>query len=268
MSDKGKLPDVEEAKVAVVAPASGEEMPTGVRMAKAFDPSTWSPKTELGRKVKSGEIKSLAEAFDKNQKIIETEIIDMLLPNLGSELLTIGQSKGKFGGGKGSIWKQTQKKTSDGNQPSFATFVVVGNKDGYVGFGYGKSRETMPAREKALKKAKLNIFGIRRGCGSWECGCKDPHSIPFKVQGRCGSTRITLMPAPKGTGLKVENECSRALALAGIKDVYSKTHGHTNTKTNLLAALLIALSRLSKMKVSESVLKSIGSVEGAAENGK
>lgn len=267
MPDQGKLPDVEEAKVEVVAPTF-EEAPTGVKTTKTFDSSSWQPRTELGKKVKSGEIKSLVEIFDKNQKIIETEIIDMMLPNLESELLTIGQAKGKFGGGKGSIWKQTQKKTSEGNQPSFATFVVVGNRDGYVGFGYGKSRETMPAREKAMKKAKLNIFGIRRGCGSWECGCKEPHSIPFKVKGRCGSTRITLMPAPKGTGLKVENECSRALALAGIKDVYSKTYGHTNTKTNLLAALLIALSQLSKMKVSDAFLKSVGGVEGTIDHGK
>lgn len=262
MTDKGKLPDTEETKIEVVAPVQGEEVPVGVKTTRTFDPSNWQPKTELGRKVKSGEIKSIEEIFEKKLKIIEVEIVDMLLPDLESDLLIVGQAKGKFGGGKGSIWKQTQKKTSDGNKPSFATFVVAGNRNGYIGFGYGKSRETMPAREKALKKAKLNIFSIRRGCGSWECGCKEPHTIPFSVNSRCGSIRMVLKPAPKGTGLKVENECSKALTLAGIKDVYSKTHGHTNTKTNLLTACFIALSKLSKMKVPDHFLKAVGCIEG------
>jgi len=63
----------------------------------------------------------------------------------------------------------------------------------------GKARETVPAREKALRKAKLNIIRIKRGSGSFEGASSEPHSIPFKVSGKCGSCNIILMPAPQGT---------------------------------------------------------------------
>ena len=133
---------------------------TGIRKLKPFDKEAWTPKTELGRKVKEGKIISLNEIIDSGARILEPEIVDALLPDLSSELLSTGQSKGKFGGGKSSIWKQTQKKTKEGNKPKFATVAVVGNKQGYVGIGYGKAKETVPAREKALKRAKLNIIKV------------------------------------------------------------------------------------------------------------
>ena len=102
----------------------------------------WKPKTTIGKKVKSGEIKEIDEILDKGDKILEVEIVDILLPGLESELLLIGQSKGKFGGGQRRVFKQTQKKTCEGNRPKFSTFVVVGNKNGYIGLDQGKSRET------------------------------------------------------------------------------------------------------------------------------
>jgi len=222
----------------------------------------WIPKTEIGKKVKSGEIKHIKEILDSGRKILEKEIVDFLLPNLESDLLSVGQSKGKFGGGKRSIWKQTQKKTKEGNKPKFATLAVVGNRDGYVGIGYGKAKETVPAREKANRRARLNIIKIRRGCGSWECGCGEPHTIPIKVIGKCGSVRITLMPAPKGTKLCVEKELSKLLSLAGIKDVYSKTRGQSNTKINLIYACFDALKRLGSAKIKQDYIKKAGIIEG------
>jgi len=115
--------------------------------------------------------------------------------------------------------------------------------------GYGKAKETMPAREKAIRKAKLNIIRIRRGCGSWECNCGEPHSIPFKVTGTCGAAEITLIPAPKGTGLCIEKECQKIMGLAGIKDIYSKAR-NKKTKYNLLHACMNALIKLSAIKIS------------------
>ena len=264
MPDKSKLPDDEKTKLETTK----QDTPRGVRTAREFDPSTWDPKTELGRKVKSGEIKDMSEIFEKNTKIMEKEIIDMLVSDLETELLFIGQSKGKFGGGKRRIWRQTQKKTMEGNKPKFSTQVVVGNRDGYIGTGCGKAKETMPAREKATRKAKLNLINIRRGCGAWACGCREPHTIPFKVTGKTGSVKIDLIPAPKCTGLKVEKECAKILELAGIKDVYSKTYGHTNTKINLIAACFKALSKLSKTKIPNIALKNLGVVEGKIKDGK
>ena len=65
-------------------------------------------------------------------------------------------------------------------------------------------------------------------------GVAEPNTIPFMVRSRCGSVRLKLMPAPKGKGLCVEKECAKVLALAGIKDVWSKTKGQTGTKLNLI----------------------------------
>jgi len=224
----------------------------------------WKPKTSIGKKVKSGEIKDIDEILNEGLKIMEPQITDMLLPGLQKDLLLIGQSKGKFGGGSRRIFKQTQKKTPEGNNPSFACFAVVGNEDGYVGGGAGKSKDTVPAREKAVRNAKLNVFKIRRGCGSWECGCKTPHSIPFEVEGKCGSVVVKLMPAPKGKGLCIEPECAKILKLAGIKDVWSKTFGQTKVKTNLVKACMKALHELMKVKVHSSRYAALGIAEGKA----
>ncbi|MBI5391710.1 30S ribosomal protein S5 [Candidatus Woesearchaeota archaeon] len=223
----------------------------------------WEPKTELGKKVKNGEITSLDYILENGFTILESEIVDSLLPNLSVDLLEVGQSKGKFGGGKGSIWRQTQKKTAEGNRITFSSFVVIGNRDGYVGVGYGSAKETVPAREKAIRNAKLNVIKIRRACGSWACNCKTPHSLPFKVHGKSGSVQMILMPAPRGTGLTVEKKCRRILALAGIQDAYSHTFGTTATKLNLFRACFAALQELTKVKVQPSFVGEAGVVEGS-----
>ncbi len=228
----------------------------------------WVPKTLLGKKVKNKDIKELGEILDKGLPILESEIVDALIPELENDLLLIGQSKGKFGGGQKRVFKQTQKKTREGNKPRFATIAVVGNRDGLVGIGYGKSRETVPSREKAFRNAKLDIIKIRRGCGSWQCSCGSAHSIPFKVEGKCGSVRIKLMPAPKGTGLCIEKECAKILELGGIKDIWSKTEGQTKTKMNLIYACFDALKNLMKTKIKERDIESLGIKEGKVENGK
>ncbi len=205
----------------------------------------WKPKTKLGKAAKEGKIKNVDEIFDQNLKILESQIIDFLIPDIESDLIYIGQAKGKFGGGKRRPWRQTQKKTKEGNVPSFGCMAVVGNRKGYVGLGYSKAKETVPSKLKAIAKAKTNLLKIKRGCGSFECVCNEPHSIPFKVEGKSGSSRIKLMPAPKGTGLVIDDECKKILKLAGIKDVYSKTYGQTKTKFNLAKACIKALEKLS-----------------------
>src|SRR3989344_478898 len=111
--------------------------------------------------------------FDKvpasGRKVLEPEIIDSLV-RLESDLLHVGQAKGKFGGGKRRAWRQTQKKTMEGNVVTFSAMAVVGDKKGHVGVGYGKSKETLPARAKAVRQAKLNIIKIIRGFESIESG--------------------------------------------------------------------------------------------------
>jgi small subunit ribosomal protein S5 len=211
--------------------------------------ASWVPKTKIGRLVKDKKMKDIDEVIE-NYKILEPEIVDSLII-VKSELLNIGQSKGKFGGGKRRIWRQTQKKTAEGNIPTFATMAVVGDGNGHVGLGYGRSKETLPAKEKALRKSKINIIKVERGCGSFDCSCKEPHSIPFKVEGKSGSSRVVLIPAPQGTGLVIGDECKKILKLAGIKDIYSQTFGKTRTTFNLAKACVDALEKTTKSSEKE-----------------
>ncbi|UCD04271.1 MAG: 30S ribosomal protein S5 [Candidatus Woesearchaeota archaeon] len=217
----------------------------------------WLPKTSIGKQVKSEKIVHISQILESGIKIMEPEIIDKLFPELESEFINVGQLKGKFGGGKRRIFKQTQKKTREGNKPVFTVMAIVGNRNGYIGLGIGRSEETLPAKEKALRNAKLNLIQIARGCGSWECGCGSPHSIPFEVSGREGSVRLTLLPAPKGIGLSVENDLKNMLALAGIKDAWSKVRGQTKTKVNLARACFKALEKLSEMRVRKIDAKKV-----------
>ena len=232
-----------------------------------IDVENWQPKTSLGKKIKAGEIKSLSEILDSGQKILEPEIVDILVPGMETELLMVGQAKGKFGGGQRRVFRQTQKKSAEGNKPQFSTFTVIGNRNGFIGLGSGKARETVPAREKSLRRAKLNIMKIVRGCGSWQCSCSEPHSIPFSVDGKCGAVRIRIMPAPKGTGLCIEGECKKVLALAGIKDVWSKRKGKRSTKTNMISACNDALKKLTEMKIKSQHTAALNITEGEAKNG-
>ncbi|MBS3114614.1 30S ribosomal protein S5 [Candidatus Woesearchaeota archaeon] len=242
-----------------------EQIVEEVKKKGAFEKEAWKPKTSLGINVKNGVIKNISYVLDQRIKILEPEITDTLLPNLTTELLMVGQSKGKFGGGQKRVFKQTQKKTQEGNKPKFGTFAVVGNEDGYVGVGYGKSKETVPAREKAIRQAKLNVIKIRRGCGNWRCGCGDSHTVPFKVRGKYGSVEIMLIPAPKGTGLKVEKECQKILKLAGIKDAWSRTEGQTRSKLNLLYACFEALKNLMQFKLSQKNEENLSIIEGSSK---
>ena len=218
------------------------------RMAERI--ASWIPKTKLGIMVKEGKIKDIDEILDKNIRILEPEIVDSLIKT-ENDLLFAGQSKGKFGGGKRRAWRQSQKKTEEGNVVTFSSVVIIGDKNGHVGMGIGKSKETLPAREKAIRKAKLNIIKVKRGSGSFEGSSEELHSIPFKVEGKCGSVRIILTPAPQGTGLVIGKEGRKILKLAGIKDIYSKSWGQTRTTINYATAIMIALKKLNEFKLSK-----------------
>ncbi|HLC47117.1 MAG TPA: 30S ribosomal protein S5 [Candidatus Nanoarchaeia archaeon] len=255
--------EAKEETLAITSVLTAPEEP-GEEMVKA--PPThlesWNPKTDLGMKVKRGEIRSISEILDNGKKIMEPQIVDALMPNAETDLLLMGQAKGKFGGGQRRAFKQTQKKTMEGNKPKFSTCAIIGNKNGIIGAGFGKAKETIPAREKAITNSKLNIIKIRRGCGSWECGCKTPHSIPFAVEAKSGSVIIRIMPAPKGQGLCIQKECKKILALAGIRDVYSKTYGKTKTRTNLVLACMAALRQLMAVKMKPQEVEATGMIEG------
>ncbi len=236
-----EVPVIEEIKEIKVAPEEERKKKIQEKLA------TWKPKTELGRLVKDGVITNIDEILDKNKKIFEPEIVEALLPNLDYDLINIGQAKGKFGGGKRRPWRQTQKKTGEGNIPKFSALVVVGDRNGHIGVGLSKSKETVNAREKAIRRALLNIFKVTRGCGSFDCICNDPHSIPLVVDGKSSSAKVILKPAPRGTGTVADEEIKKIFRLAGIKDIYVKSFGKTRTKFNHVMAVVNALKKLNKL---------------------
>jgi len=194
---------------------------------------TWVPKTTVGRLVKEGKITSIDQIFEQNLPIKEVEIVDALLPNLEFEVLNVNF---------------VQRQTDAGEVSQFQVTVAVGNKDGYVGVGMGKSKHIRVAIEKAVRNAKLHIIPVRRGCGSWECLCGEPHSLPFKVEGKSGSVRIELLPAPKGVGLVASDVAKAVLRLAGIKDVWTRSYGETRTTHNMAKAVYNALKQTYKFK--------------------
>ncbi len=195
-------------------------------MAEELTLETWEPRTYVGRLVKEGKITSIDEIFKRNLPILEPEIVDILLPGLDHEVLEV---------------RIVQKMTDAGRITRFRAAVVVGNRDGYVGLGKGKARQFRFAIEKAIRNAKLNIIPVRRGCGSWECTCSEPHSVPFTVRGKSGSVEVILKPAPKGTGLVAGDIAKKVLRLAGIRDVWTFTKGETRTSYNFARATYLAL---------------------------
>ena len=223
------------------------EKELAIERAKEETISSWEPKTKLGREVKDGKIKNIDDILDNNRKILEEQIVDSLL-DIQTDLILIGQAKGKFGGGKRRAWRQTQRKTKQQNIPTFSTMAVIGDGNGHVGIALGKAKETLPARDKALRKAKLSIIKIKRACSSFDCACSEPHTVPFKVSGKTGSCRVVLIPAPQGTGLVVGGELKKILKLAGIKDVYSKTFGKKRTTFNFIKACFDALKKTNTEK--------------------
>ncbi|MEM5882702.1 MAG: 30S ribosomal protein S5 [Candidatus Aenigmatarchaeota archaeon] len=204
----------------------------------------WQPKTSLGKEVFEGKITSIEEIFASGRKITEPEIVDKLLPNLKSELIFIGGRTGKGGGIQRIPIKITATMHKSGRRFKMTAFVVVGNEDGIVGIGKGTAPEARDAIGKAIQRAKLNLIKVKRGCGSFECGCEELHSIPFKTKGKCGSVRVVLLPAPKGVGLVASDEAKKILKLAGIKDVWVNTFGNTSTRINLIGAIFNALKKL------------------------
>jgi small subunit ribosomal protein S5 len=200
---------------------------------KVFDKDLWTPKTELGRKVKAGEVSSLDEVFKFGKKIMEPEIIDCFVPDLQMKVIDV---------------KKTTRVTRAGRHFSFRVSVIVGDENGHIGVGTGKNIERIIAQQKAIKDAKLNLVPIKRGCGSWECNCSKRHSVPYKVTGNCASLRVELLPAPNGIGLAVSDTIKPVISLAGIKDVWSSTRGATDTKLNFVRATIDALYKISELK--------------------
>lgn len=222
----------------------------------------WIPRTALGRQVMNGDVTSMKEIFDQGLVIREPEIVDFLVPGIKEELIFIGGHPGKGGGMKRTPIRFTNRMHKSGRKRAIHAMVTVGNENGLVGLGYAKGSDVRAAIEKAAKQARMNIVPVRRGCGSWECQCGGQHSIPFKTGGKAGSVNMTLRPAPKGIKLCAADEMHKMLKLAGIKDIWSKSRGQSQSRVNFAFATFEALKKLNKIKVSDEAGKVIGLKEG------
>ena len=189
---------------------------------------SWVPRTKLGKMVLDGTISSIEELFMEGLKIREPEIVDVLLPGLQEEVINIGL---------------VQKQTDAGEKSRFRAVVVVGNRDGYVGLASGKASQVRSAIEKAAVNARLSITPVRRGCGSWECGCGKHHSMPFQVSGECGGVEVVLIPGPRGLGLVASETAKLILGLAGVKDCWMTSYGSTRTVPSFAFAVFDALKK-------------------------
>ncbi len=186
----------------------------------------WVPKTQLGKQVMDGQVSSIYEVFEEGYKIKEVQVVDALVPNLKDEVININL---------------VQKQTDAGESSRFTALVVVGNENGLVGVGLGKAKRVRNAIEKGIRLAKLNLYPVRRGCGSWECDCGEGHTLPFKVKGKAGSVTVTLLPGPQGLGLVAGDTAKQVLKMAGVKDCWSKSIGKTTTTNSFAFATYEAL---------------------------
>ncbi len=196
------------------------------RERKRVEEEVWIPKTNLGKKVVSGEIDSMAEILSKGLRIQESGVVKKLLPDLKTEVIDVGI---------------IQKMTPNGQSTRFKALVAAGNENGWLGIGMGKSKQMRIAIEKANNAAYLNVSPVKLGCGSWECRCDQKHSVPFKVKGKGGRVTIEILPGPRGLGLVAGGKIRDLLQLAGLKDAWTTAKGSTATMNSTSKALLNCL---------------------------
>ncbi len=222
------------------------------RRRRQFDeeaaPVMWTPKTRLGTMVKNGEIKTMSDVLKSGLPLREPQVVDLLLPDVEDEVIDV---------------KMVQRMTDSGRRVKFVITVVVGNKDGFVGLGQAKGKEVGLSIKRAIENAKVNMIEIRRGCGSWECGCRTPHTIPFLVTGKSGSVEVTFKPAPRGIGLATGDVAKKILRLAGVKDCWAFTEGKTKTVVNYAKGVYDALKKNAETRITQQEIDRLGIIQGS-----
>ena len=188
----------------------------------------WVPLTNLGRLVKMGLVKKLEQIFYHSIPIKEYQIVDELVKRNNK---TLKEECMKI--------KSVQKQTKAGQRTRFKAVVAVGDEDGHIGVGSKLAKEVQVAMKGAVIAAKLNIVPVRRGYWGGKIGL--PHTLATKITGKCGSVRLRLIPAPKGTGIVGAPPTKKLLGFAGVEDIFSQSTGSTDTMENFVRAIYDAL---------------------------
>jgi small subunit ribosomal protein S5 len=131
--------------------------------------------------------------------------------------------------------KRVSKKTKGGNTIGFTALVVVGDRDGSVGCGYGKARNVADAIGKAVSSAKKNMEKINI----------INKTIAHEVTAKVGASKVFLKPAPEGSGIIAGGSVRTVVDLAGIENISSKVLGSNNKLLNVRCAIK-ALKKLKK----------------------
>ena len=124
----------------------------------------------------------------------------------------------------------------------FAALVVVGDRSGTVGIGYGKANEVPLAVEKGVKDAKKSLNKISLA----------DRTIPHSINGKYRATKVALVPASPGTGVIAGSSARAVLEFAGVQDVLTKVYGSTSAK-NVVKATLDGLMRLRTKEAVEAL---------------
>ena len=198
----------------------------------------WVPQTRLGKKVADGEIDSMEEALNSGLPLKESELVDQLVPDLEDEVLDINM---------------VQRMTDSGRRVKFRCVVVVGNRDGLIGYAEGRDDQVGGAIQKAIDVGKLNLIQVPLGSGSWEDRPGGSNSLIRKATGKAGSVEVEIKPAPKGLGLAAAETPRKVLELAGVEDAWTKSHGNTRTTVNLAKATYNALQNVTESRVPQRV---------------
>ena len=125
------------------------------------------------------------------------------------------------------------KVVKGGRRFSFAALIVVGDKNGKVGYGLGKAKEVPDAIRKAGQKAAKHMIKVPIENGT----------IPHEIMGNFGAGKILMKPAGEGTGIKAAGACRSILELAGVRNVLTKSLRGSNPH-NIVKATFTALSGL------------------------
>ncbi len=134
------------------------------------------------------------------------------------------------------------KVVKGGRRFSFAALVVVGDREGTVGIGYGKANEVPLAVEKGIKDAKKSLHKIPLV----------GQTLPHQVIGKFRATKIVLVPASPGTGVIAGSSARAVLEYAGVHDVLTKIYGSTSAK-NVVKATLNGLLKLRNKEMIEAL---------------
>lgn len=134
------------------------------------------------------------------------------------------------------------KVVKGGRRFSFSALVVVGDRSGTVGYGYGKANEVQPAIEKAVKDAKKNLNQIPIVEGT----------LPHPIIGKSRATQVTMLPASPGTGVIAGSTVRAVLEFAGVRNVLTKVYGSRSAK-NVVKAVMDGLLKLRDKETIESL---------------